>query len=141
MNGLEKQLGNIIKGSSLASVCVFPFIHYFISFRSLLFAIGSYTMPQIQQHPLMVLQSIHSLVPWKGGIEDYLEACSDGEDNGLLVYSSLQRIRNHFSYYLRSYLAKSKSSVKTHSNPPISLSVLDQQHLPPDQISINPIPT
>jgi hypothetical protein len=44
----------------------------------------------------LAINSIESLVPWKGGIVNYLVACGEDRENGKLLYYLLQWMRSHF---------------------------------------------
>lgn len=68
-----------------------------VTFKSLPHSLSSCTSIQIHHHITLALHSNESLLPWKGGIEDYLEACGADRENGLLVYSLLQWMWNHFT--------------------------------------------
>jgi hypothetical protein len=67
-----------------------------ISFKSLPNPMRSCTLIQILEHLRLTMNSIESLVPWKGGIVNYLVACGEDRENGKLLYYLLQWMRNHF---------------------------------------------
>jgi hypothetical protein len=67
-----------------------------ISFKSLPNPIRSCTLIQILEHLRLAINSIESLVPWKGGIVNYLVACGEDRENGKLLYYLLQWMRSHF---------------------------------------------
>jgi hypothetical protein len=67
-----------------------------ISFKSLPNPIRRCTLIQILEHLRLTINSIESLVPWKGGIVNYLVACGKDRENGKLLYYLLQWMRNHF---------------------------------------------
>jgi hypothetical protein len=108
-----------------------------VSFKSLPFAINRCTMSQIQQHLTRALKSIDSMVPWTKGLNDYLDACGDDRDSGVLVYSLLQWMRNHL-FLLNEFVSGQIQVIGKNSLPSSDILIILGSTTPIDEAMNSP---